>query len=153
MAAKYFTIIRDGLRRVQTGAGMDSGAGDLAVVYGYMKMLDPGSVVREGEFATAEQTTGVPSYVINLYNKIVNGERLPPGAREKFATASKELYDNASQQYGQTRRYYEELARRKELDPRNVINDPSSAPDPSAPKRPEDMSNEELLLELNKGAR
>jgi hypothetical protein len=38
----------------------DNAVGDLSLIFGYMKMLDSGSVVREGEFATAQNATGVP---------------------------------------------------------------------------------------------
>ena len=38
----------------------DTAVGDLSLIFGYMKMLDPGSVVREGEFATAQNAAGVP---------------------------------------------------------------------------------------------
>lgn len=125
---KDYSGIREGYRRIQTGAKIDDGAGDLAIVYGYMKMLDPTSVVREGEFATAENTSGIPSYVMNMYNKIVNGDRLPPDARARFESASGELYTNATEQYDQTRRQYEELAKRKGIDPQNVIIDQRTAP-------------------------
>lgn len=131
--SKDYTQIREGYRRVETGAKVDNGAGDLAVVYGYMKMLDPTSVVREGEFATAENTTGVPAYVMNLYNKIIQGDRLPPEARARFVESSKMLYDNATTQYGQTKGQFEELARRKSIDPRNIIIDQQSAPNPQQP--------------------
>lgn len=125
---KDYSGIREGYRRIQTGAKIDNGAGDLAIVYGYMKMLDPTSVVREGEFATAENTTGIPSYIMNLYNKAVDGSRLPPEARERFEAASRDLYSNATEQYDQTRTQYEELAKRKGIDPQNVIIDQRTAP-------------------------
>lgn len=129
--AKDYTGIREGYRRIETGASINNGAGDLAIVYGYMKMLDPGSVVREGEFATAEQTTGIPPQVLNFYNKAVKGDRLPPEAREKFVNASKQLYDNATLQYSQTKSQYEGLASRKSINPQNVIIDQQSTPSPA----------------------
>jgi len=39
-------------------------------------MLDPGSVVRESEFATAQNAAGVPDQVRNMYNKVLSGTRL-----------------------------------------------------------------------------
>jgi hypothetical protein len=34
-----------------------------------MKMLDPTSVVREGEFATAQNAASIPIKIVNMYNK------------------------------------------------------------------------------------
>jgi len=58
---KNYTAVRGSFERIQSGAARNTGAGDLGIIYGYMKMLDPGSVVREGEFATAENASGVPT--------------------------------------------------------------------------------------------
>ena len=60
----------------------DSAVGDLSLIFGYMKMLDPGSVVREGEFATAQNAAGVPDRVLNLYNRVASGERLNKSQRQ-----------------------------------------------------------------------
>ena len=49
-----------------------------------MKMLDPTSVVREGEFATAQNATGVPERIRNSFNKAMSGERLGQKQRTKF---------------------------------------------------------------------
>lgn len=61
-----------------------SGAGDITMVYSFMKMLDPTSVVREGEAATAEQAGGVPATVRNAYNRLLTGEKLSPKVREDY---------------------------------------------------------------------
>ena len=45
-------------------------AGDLSLIFKYMKMLDPGSTVREGEFANAENAKGIEDSLRALYNKI-----------------------------------------------------------------------------------
>lgn len=62
----------------------ETAAGDMAMIFNYMKLLDPGSTVREGEFASAQQAAGVPSRVLNLYNRALSGERLTPEQREDF---------------------------------------------------------------------
>ena len=61
-----------------------SGANDLALIFGYMKTIDPTSVVREGEFANAENTGGVPQRIWNIYNKVRDGVRLTATQRENF---------------------------------------------------------------------
>src|SRR5688500_14703289 len=42
---KNYKMVRDNYERIRQGAQMGTGAGDIAVVFGYMKMLDPTSVV------------------------------------------------------------------------------------------------------------
>ena len=50
-----------------------------------MKMLDPGSTVREGEFASAEQAGSIPTRVVAMYNKMVTSDgRLTPIQRDDF---------------------------------------------------------------------
>jgi hypothetical protein len=51
-------------------------AGDIALIFAFMKTLDPGSTVREGEFATAESAGSVSDSIWNRYNRVLKGERL-----------------------------------------------------------------------------
>lgn len=62
------------------------GPGDIAMVYSYMKMLDPGSTVMQGEQATAQNTSGVPDKIRNTYNNIILGASLTPTQRQGFLT-------------------------------------------------------------------
>jgi hypothetical protein len=73
----------------------DTAVGDLSLIFGYMKMLDPGSVVREGEFATAQNAAGVPERITNIYNKVATGQRLSPSQRGSFKGQAKGLYTSA----------------------------------------------------------
>jgi hypothetical protein len=49
---------------------------DMKMVYQIMKMYDPNSSVKEGEYAMAEQARGVPDTVRNTYNSLFTGNRL-----------------------------------------------------------------------------
>jgi hypothetical protein len=73
----------------------DNAVGDLSLIFGYMKMLDPGSVVREGEFATAQNAAGVPDRIMNIYNKVISGERLNASQRNSFKGQARGLYNSA----------------------------------------------------------
>lgn len=79
-------------QKIKSAAAKPSAAGDISLLIGYMKMLDPGSTVREGEFATAQNATGVPGQVINIYNKMLSGERLAPDQRADFLGQTEGLY-------------------------------------------------------------
>ncbi|MCJ2102759.1 hypothetical protein MKK82_28485, partial [Methylobacterium sp. E-046] len=82
-------------RQRETNPGQVSPASDMSLVFGYMKMLDPGSVVREGEYATAKNAAGVPEQVLNAYNKARNGEFLSDRHRQDFPGQAQERYGTA----------------------------------------------------------
>lgn len=72
------------------------GAADLALIFNYMKMLDPGSVVREGEFALAEKTGGLPGWVKTQWEKVSSGGRLSTDMRQKIVSQSRNQFNSAS---------------------------------------------------------
>lgn len=122
LAKPYFEV-RDAFSRVQQAAANPSPAGDLALIFNYMKMLDPGSVVREGEFATAQNAAGIPARVVNLYNRLLSGERLNPDQRSDFVGQAQGLFGRQEQQYQVIQNQYRGIAERSGLDPRNTILD------------------------------
>ena len=80
-AIKPFQLQRDAFGRIQASASDPSPAGDLALIFNFMKVLDPGSTVREGEFATAQNSAGVPERIRNTANRVLRGERLGTAQR------------------------------------------------------------------------
>ncbi len=74
---------------------LGTGPAAIAAVFKFMKANDPTSTVREGEFATAEQSAGVPAQVTNFYNKLVTGERLTGNQIQQFVETSKVLANSA----------------------------------------------------------
>jgi len=94
-ASTEFEKLDSAFGRIQASSEDPSAAGDIALIFNFMKMLDPGSVVREGEFATAAQATGVPGRILNQYNKLITGERLAPKQRTDFLNQSKNIFDRA----------------------------------------------------------
>ena len=81
--------------KVQRAAAEPSAANDLALIFATMKTLDPGSTVREGEFATAQNATGVPERILNLYNRAMRGERLSPEQRTDFVRTARGQFQAA----------------------------------------------------------
>lgn len=69
--------------------------GDLALIFNFMKMLDPGSVVRESEFATAAGAASVPDRLRGAYNRVITGERLTTGQRDNFTDQASKIFDKA----------------------------------------------------------
>lgn len=118
-----YVVQRDAYSRIKASGQDPSPAGDLAIIYGYMKMLDPGSTVREGEFATAGQAGSVPQRLVGLYNKVVSGKRLEDAQRSDFLNRSERIFKAADSQYRGTRKQFTKLAIANKLDPEATIQD------------------------------
>jgi hypothetical protein len=108
---------------------------DMSLVYGLMKMQDPGSTVREGEYATAENAKGVPDYLRNLYNKAKDGDILSERQRQQFFQTADGLARAHRKVFAGTLKRYSDMASRYEVDPRDVVFDPFEAVlEPDQPK-------------------
>lgn len=133
---KPFVEVKEAYRRVQ--ASDNTGPGDIALIYGYMKMLDPGSVVREGEFATASNSSGVPVAIQNLYNKAISGQRLTEGQRKTFKSQAGKLAGAAEIREKEVRGGIETVAKNYRLNTANIFGSAATsdsvAPTPSQPK-------------------
>jgi len=123
---KTYNDIRNAYERLRSGAQRQDAQGDLGLVYAYMKLLDPGSVVREGEFATAENTGGIEDSVINLYNKALSGERLNNEQRSKFVAAGEDIYRNTAKNLEGTNSQYSNSAAQFGLDPKDILVSPQT---------------------------
>lgn len=114
----------------------DNAVGDLSLIFGYMKMLDPGSVVREGEFATAQNAAGVPERIMNIYNKVASGQRLSPSQRDSFKGQAKGLYNSALEGEKTVRTGLERISKGYGLNTANIFYSATeqapSAPAPAA---------------------
>lgn len=77
----------------------NSAAGDMSKIFAYMKILDPNSTVREGEYASAEQARGLPAGMVQAYNKAKDGERLSESQRKDFENSAMELAHSQYQNF------------------------------------------------------
>jgi hypothetical protein len=120
-------------------AAEPTATGAIAKIFSYMKMLDPGSVVREGEYATAQNATGVPQRFINMYNKALSGDGLSVTQRQEIDSQAKKLYTQTRTQEKTVRKGVERIAKGYGLDPQNIFYEaiestpvaPTIAPTPS----------------------
>lgn len=88
-------LIRNTAKDLEKLSTIKSGPASIAMVFKFMKALDPTSVVREGEFMTAENSAGVPEALKNTYNKLMEGGRLGPEQIQQFVTTAKSLANSA----------------------------------------------------------
>ena len=93
-----------------------SPAGDLAAATKFMKLPDPGSVVRESELYLAMQASGALDRMVNYANLRLSGQKLTPDQRKDFQSLADKLYSTATNTYNQKRNEYAGLAEAYGLD-------------------------------------
>ena len=121
---KPYVELGQAYQKIETAAKNPSAAGDIALVYGFMKVLDPTSVVREGEFATAQNAGGIPDTVRNLYNKALDGQRLGEKIRSDFLQQARNLVESQRVMSKDLIDRYTDVAKNYKLDPNQVVFDP-----------------------------
>lgn len=114
-------------RKIQSAASDPSPAGDIAILSSYMRMIDPGSTVREGEFATAENAAGVPEKIRNTWNKLLSGTRLGDAGsptREDFLSQARNLAGSMRDEVQRDIGRFNSYAKRFGIAPEAVTFDP-----------------------------
>lgn len=102
----------------------DDASGDQSLIVAYAKMLDPGSVVREGEAAAvagADSTVGRSIAKLQKEFGFENGGQLSPEIRAKIRREMKTLAGNYGKAYDLERGQFEGLAQSYGFDANRVV--------------------------------
>jgi hypothetical protein len=130
-SSKDFITVQDNYNKIVSvaspGPEGQRGARDLALIFNYMKILDPTSVVRESEFATAQNAAGIPESVRAQYNRQLKGGFLSDNLRKDFVTTAEKLYSAQKSTYETVKSTYQDIAGRRGYDVNNVIIDYSKS--------------------------
>ena len=103
---KDFNDMQTAYKQVNAALSQGTPIGDVAGATKMMKLLDPGSVVRETELGIAMAASGRMDRLQNYFNSWASGEKLTPTQREDFKQLSSELYAAAGQAYNKKRNEY-----------------------------------------------
>jgi hypothetical protein len=100
----------------------DTGYGDLQLIYSVGKLLDPNSVVREGELALTI-TSGSPLQRIIGSTRFTTeqGGRLPPNSRRQIMEMLNERVGSYKQAYDRDFQQYSEYASEQGYDPSLIV--------------------------------
>ena len=104
---KDFSDMQAAFGQVVSSLSAGTPIGDVAGATKIMKLLDPGSVVRESELAIAMAASGRMDRLQNYFNNMMSGQKLTPTQRDDFKALANELYAAAGQAYNQKRGEYE----------------------------------------------
>lgn len=107
---KDFDSIASAYGRIVASVQDPSPAGDLSLIFNYMKMLDPGSVVCESEFAAAAAAGSYGDRLQGFILNIRDGTKLAPAQRADFVNRANLLYGKAEGLYDETRGEYIQYA-------------------------------------------
>ena len=106
---KDFSDMQSAFGQVVSSLAQGTPIGDVAGATKVMKLLDPGSVVRESELAIAMAASGRMDRLQNYFKNMMSGEKLTPTQRDDFKALSNELYAAAGDAYNKKRKEYEEF--------------------------------------------
>jgi hypothetical protein len=132
-AYKSFATVSPAYSNIKAALSDESGAGDMSGLYSYIKLLDPGSAVREGEVATAQNTSNVPDAILTLYNRALSGQFLSPTQRADFRRNAENIYQNSRTLFKKHQDNYRGMSKRLFIDDANVVYDIEDAAPAAAP--------------------
>lgn len=94
---------------------------DMSSIFAFMKVLDPGSTVREGEYATVQKSAGVPDRIRNLYNAVWAGQKLTPEQRKQLLESAEQNYQGQLQNALPAIRQFSDLEEKGGFSPGTVV--------------------------------
>lgn len=115
-AAPVYQSMRD-------AAGRNTKAADLNIVYGLGKIMDPGSVVREGEIAMANNAQGWQEKLNGIIGQINSEGGLTPAGRERLMAEAHSRISAYKQQYDLDAGRYKGITERNRINKDDVIPD------------------------------
>jgi hypothetical protein len=105
----------------------NSPASQISLLYNYMKLNDPGSVVRESEFEVAASAGSYGDKMQNAVTRLTGGQRLTQSQVNDFVGAANSLYQSQREKFTQSKNYYGTLAQQYNLNPERVTFDPDAS--------------------------
>lgn len=102
-------------------SGRDSKASDLNLVYGLGKILDPNSVVREGELIMAKNTASLPDWLQGSINSLNGGAALTPETRQRILQEGYGRMKSYEDAFNIDAEHYKGVAERNRMNPLDVI--------------------------------
>ncbi len=120
---KSFISMRDAFGRIMSTTKEPSPAGDLSLIYNFMKINDPASVVRESEFAMGAAAGNYGQRIKGMVGRITSGERLTPDQRADFISTAQKLYQSHEKTYQNRVDEFSRIAQSFDYDPSQVIID------------------------------
>ena len=123
--SKDFKAVGDAYRQINAtlDSATKSPAATLAAATKFMKLLDPGSVVRESELGMALAATGVFDRATNYVNTLQSGRVLTPNQVKDFKAITEQIYNASQEGQRQVDDTYKQYATANGLRPEMILQD------------------------------
>jgi hypothetical protein len=125
---KDFNDMQSAFKQVQSSLKQENPIGDVAAATKIMKLLDPGSVVRESELGISMAAAGKMDRLQNYVTNWAQGTKLTPTQRQDFQNLANELYAAAGQTYNAKRQEYVDFGTKYNLDAGKALGAPAKLP-------------------------
>lgn len=112
------------MRDIREQAQFGTGAGDLAMIIGYAKLLDPNSVVKEGESENVRRTGGVFDTVQGMIQQVQGQGKLSPEVREHLIASAEARFAAYEEPWRAHVNVYRGRAQKAGTDPDMIWPDP-----------------------------
>ena len=124
---KNFKDVAASYRQVRALASRPnaSPADDTALTFSFMKMLDPGSVVREGEFALVGRGAGLPDQIVMQLARVDQGKGLTPTIRARLVETAAQIMLQRRAAYDGVASNYRQIAQDLGVNPDQLVEDPA----------------------------
>ena len=121
---------------MKTSAEAKNGPGDIALITGFMKMIDPDAIVRETDFSLARDTAGLFENLKNQAQKLQSGQifALDSKQRQEYVTLAKQYLNAAQEKAVKDKKALGIVVKNYSLNPDNVFGPETVAP-PAAGQR------------------
>jgi hypothetical protein len=130
---KEYQGMKSAFLQIQESLKKANPIGDVAAATKIMKLLDPGSVVRESELGIAMAASGKMDRLTNYVDMYKNGTLLTPSQRNEFNALATELFAASSKAYNDKRNEYAGFGAKYGIDANQALGAAVIVPQPMTP--------------------
>jgi len=134
-AIKGYQNIRSNFQTAREAAKQNNGIGDKAIVFAFMRSLEPENpnAVREGEAQSAQDAVGLLQSYQTTLKRFLKGDRFTPEGRKKVLDMIESNLRSRRETFDEANKQYEDRAKRWQVPPEGFIR---SFPQDTASVRP-----------------
>ncbi len=102
-------------------ADTNTPAGQVSLVYNFIKMIDPGAAIQEGDKANVTQASPVTRQLFNTYNALIEGTKIDPDTVRNFIDEAGRIHTVARERQSGLNELFSARAREAGIDPSRVV--------------------------------
>jgi hypothetical protein len=135
-ASTVFADARNAYEQMLVSRRLGTGAGDLALITMFRRILDPATGVRETEFAQTQNIGGILNKLDTYVSSLRSGNLLNEKTRSELMAQATAAFNAIEARQRKNMADYKRFAERRGLDPENVFLGASAPLPPPAPPAP-----------------